>query len=157
KGTSARKPTRPPLELEQLEFRAQPSANVLQTNLVSDLPGVAQFQDPHLVNPWGISASGASAPNTPFWVSDNNARVSTLYNAPALTAAAGQPPFSINPLVVSIPAPVDPFGATGSPTGTVFNIDGGATGGFTVSGLDTNGNPITASAVFLFDTEDGTL
>jgi uncharacterized protein (TIGR03118 family) len=152
KGTSVRKPTRPPLELEPLEVRAQPSANVLQTNLVSDLPGVAQLQDPHLVNPWGISESG----NSPFWVSDNNAGVSTLYNAPAMPAA-GQPPFSINPLVVSIPTPVDPLGATGAPTGTVFNVDGGAAGGFTVSGLDANGKPITAPAVFLFDTEDGTL
>jgi uncharacterized protein (TIGR03118 family) len=39
----------------------------------------------------------------------------------------------------------------------VANIDGGATGGFKVSGVDKNGNPITASAVFLFATEDGTL
>jgi hypothetical protein len=39
----------------------------------------------------------------------------------------------------------------------VFNIDGGATGGFMVSGVDKNGDPITASAIFLFATEDGTL
>jgi uncharacterized protein (TIGR03118 family) len=152
KGTSVRKPTRSRLELEPLEGRALLSANVLQTNLVSDLPGVAQLQDPHLVNPWGITESGSGV----FWVSDNNAGVSTLYNAPA-KPAAGQPPFSINPLVVSIPTPGDPLGATGAPDGTVFNIDGGATGGFTVSGVDKNGNPITASAVFLFATEDGTL
>jgi uncharacterized protein (TIGR03118 family) len=129
---------------------------VLQTNLVSDLPGVAQFQDPNLVNPWGISESAGS----PFWVSDNNAGVSTLYNAPA-KPAAGQLPFSINPLVVSIPIPGDPLGSQGAPTGTVFNIDGGATGGFKVSGFT---NPKTgpsvstsASAVFLFATEDGTI
>jgi uncharacterized protein (TIGR03118 family) len=150
KGTSVRKPTRSRLGLEPLDERALPSANVLQTNLVSDLPGVAQFQDPHLVNPWGISESGSS----PFWVSDNNAGVSTLYNAPA-NPAAGQPPFSLNPLVVSIPAPDDPLGITGTPTGTVSNID--PAGGFTVSGLDKNGKPITAPAVFLFVTEDGTL
>jgi uncharacterized protein (TIGR03118 family) len=147
KSTSVRKPTRSRLVLEGLEERSLLSANVLQTNLVSDLPGVAQLQDPHLVNPWGISESG----NSPFWVSDNNAGVSTLYNAPA------QAPFSINPLVVSIPSPGDPLGATGTPTGTVFNLDGGATGGFKVSGVDKNGAPITASAVFLFATEDGTL
>src|SRR5262249_2860718 len=87
------------------------------------------------------------------WISDNNAGVSTLYNVPG----ANNTPVSINPLVVSIPTPIDPLGASGTPTGTVFNIDGGATGGFTVSGLDKNGNPITASAVFLFATEDGTL
>ena len=58
---------------------------------------------------------------------------------------------------MSIPTPGDPLGASGTPTGTVFNIDGGATGGFKVSGVDKNGNPITASAAFLFATEDGTL
>jgi hypothetical protein len=116
-----------------------------QTNLVSDLAGVAQVQDPNLVNPWGISESSGS----PFWISDNNAGVSTLYNVPG----ANNMPVSINPLVVSIPMPGDPLGASGTPTGTVFNLDGG----FTVSGVDTNGNPITAAAVFLFATEDGTL
>ena len=135
--------------LEALEYRCMLSANVLQTNLVSDLPGVAQVQDPNLVNPWGISESSTS----PFWISDNNAGVSTLYNVPG----ANNTPVSINPLVVSIPTPGDPLGASGTPTGTVFNIDGGATGGFTVSGVDKNGNPITASAVFLFATEDGTI
>src|ERR1700748_2484465 len=33
--------------------------------------------DPNLLNPWGLTASGTS----PFWVSDNGAGVSTLYNA----------------------------------------------------------------------------
>ncbi len=39
----------------------------------------------------------------------------------------------------------------------MFNLDGGATGGFTVSGVDKNGNPITVSAIFLFATEDGAI
>src|SRR2546423_15347933 len=90
---------------------------------------------------------------SPFWVSDNNAGVPPLYNPPA-NPAAGQLPFSLNPLVVSIPTPGDPAGASGTPTGTVFNIDGGATGGFTVSGLDKNGKPITASAALLTTQED---
>ncbi|MBV9403702.1 MAG: TIGR03118 family protein [Acidobacteriaceae bacterium] len=47
-----------------------------QTNLVSDLPGVAAKQDPGLVNPWGLAASGGS----PIWVADNNAGVSTVYS-----------------------------------------------------------------------------
>jgi uncharacterized protein (TIGR03118 family) len=149
KGTPARKPPRYRLGMEALEGRSLLSANVLQTNLVSDLPGVAQVQDPNLVNPWGISESSTS----PFWLSDNNAGVSTLYSVPG----ANNTPVSINPLVVSIPTPGNPLGTSGSPTGTVFNLDGGATGGFKVSGVDKNGNPITAAAVFLFATEDGTL
>jgi uncharacterized protein (TIGR03118 family) len=129
--------------VEALEERNLLSANVLQTNLVSDLPGVAQFQDPHLVNPWGISESAGS----PFWISDNNGGVSTLYNT------AGMP----QSLVVSMPAPGDPLGSSGTPTGTVFNTDGGALGGFKVSGVDKNGKPASAPAIFLFATEDGTL
>src|SRR2546426_4821555 len=47
-----------------------------QENLVSDLPGVAATMDPNLINPWGI----AFPPTGPFWISDNNAGVSTLYD-----------------------------------------------------------------------------
>jgi uncharacterized protein (TIGR03118 family) len=128
--------------LESLEDRCLLDASVLQTNLVSDLPGVAQFQDPHLVNPWGISESATS----PFWVSDNGAGVSTLYNT------AGSP----QALVVSIPAPGDPLGSGGTPTGTVFNIALGS-GAFKVSGFTAAGTATSAAAVFLFATEDGTI
>src|SRR5205085_5354195 len=99
---------------------------VLQTNLVSDLPGVAAVTDPNLVNPWGISESATS----PFWISDNNSGVSTLYNTPGQNGA----PIAINPLVVSIPTPTDPLDPVGTPTGTVSNTAGG-TGGFKVSGF----------------------
>src|SRR5712691_10485577 len=47
-----------------------------QTNLVSDIVGDAQFTDGNLVNPWGL----VHGPTTPWWVSDNGAGVSTLYN-----------------------------------------------------------------------------
>jgi hypothetical protein len=40
-------------------------AQYTQTNLVSDLPGVAKFLDPNLVNPWGLASSTGS----PIWVS----------------------------------------------------------------------------------------
>jgi uncharacterized protein (TIGR03118 family) len=120
------------------------SGNVLQTNLVSDLPGVAAVQDPNLVNPWGISESGGS----PFWISDNNAGVTTLYNTQGtpVPIVKGQ-----TQNFATIPTPGDPTGATGTPTGTVFNIDL-AGGGFKI----TNGTT-SAPAVFLFATEDGTL
>ncbi|HEY1860860.1 MAG TPA: TIGR03118 family protein [Gemmataceae bacterium] len=141
-----RSPRRKPLSrhptVECLEGRCLLAGNVLQTNLVSDLPGVAQQLDPHLVNPWGISESAGS----PFWVSDNNAGVATLYNT------AGVP----QSLVVSIPSPGDPLGNSGTPTGTVFNPDL-AGGGFMISGVDKTGAKISAPAIFLFATEDGTI
>ena len=129
--------------LEAFEARCLLSASVLQTNLVSDLSGVAQHTDPQLVNPWGIASSGSSF----FWISDNNAGVSTLYTSAAVKQG----------LVVSIPTPPDPLGASGTPTGTVFNTDGGLTGGFQVSGFSSSGAPTSASALFLFATEDGTI
>src|SRR5437868_8729145 len=61
-----------------------------QTNLVSDLHGVAEFTDPHLVNPWGISY----APTSPFWVADNGTGLSTLYKGSGKKVS----------LVVTIPA-----------------------------------------------------
>ena len=122
------------------------SGPVLQTNLVSDLPGVAAATDPNLVNSWGISESSGS----PFWISDNNSGLTTLYQVPG----AGSTPVSINPLVVNIPTPVSPTG--GTPTGTVFNT-ASASNAFEVTGSNKAGLTTTASALFLFDTEDGTI
>lgn len=104
---------------------------------------IAKFFDPQLVNPWGVGESAGS----PFWISDNGAGVSTLYNT------AGTP----LGLVVSIPSPGQPLGSGGTPTGVVFNIDGGALGGFKISGVTRGGLPTTQPAVFLFSAEDGTI
>jgi len=97
-----------------------------QQNLVSNIPGLAPTTDPNLVNPWGISFNGAS----PFWISDNNAGVVTLYNKQG----------AIIPLVVGIPLPGGAPG--GAPTGQVANP-----------------NPATnfGGAHFIFATEDGTI
>lgn len=76
-----------------------------QTNLTSDLSGVAANLDSNLVNPWGLTAG----PTSPFWVADNGMGVSTLYDG------SGKP----IPLVVTIPAPARASG--GAPTGIVFN------------------------------------
>jgi uncharacterized protein (TIGR03118 family) len=119
---------------------------VLQTNLVSDLPGAAAVTDPNLVNAWGISESSGS----PFWISDNNAGLSTLYVVPG----ANNAPVTVNPLAVNIPTPADPTG--GTPTGTVFNPQGAA-GAFKVTGLNKSGQTASAAAAFLFDSEDGTI
>ena len=106
-----------------------------QTNLVSDLPGMAPVVDPDLVNPWGI----AFTPTSPFWISDNGTGLSTLYNG------SGQK----QSLVVTIPPPGgSPAGTTATPTGVVFN--GGTS--FVVSQ-----NGLSGAARFLFATEDGTI
>ncbi len=84
----------------------------MQTNLTSDLPGVAPNEDPNLVNPWGIVAG----PKTPFWVSDNGTGLATLYNGSGT-------PLS---LVVTI---AGVSGQTADPNGIVFNSNKSAFGG----------------------------
>lgn len=78
----------------------------VQTNLVSDLPGVAAHQDTDLVNPWGI----VSGPSTPFWINDNGTGMSTLYNGAGSKLG----------LTVTIPPPAGSSGLS-APTGIVFN------------------------------------
>jgi uncharacterized protein (TIGR03118 family) len=85
---------------------AGPIPGYVQTNLVSNIPGKAANTDPNLQNPWGISFSPGGSP---FWVSDNHAGVSTLYNG------AGVP----QTLFVTIPGV---GGAAGAPTGQIFNL-----------------------------------
>jgi uncharacterized protein (TIGR03118 family) len=108
-----------------------------QTNLVSDIQGLAQNPpngqpDTQLMNPWGL----ISSPTSPWWVADNNAGVSTLYNGQGVKQG----------LVVNIPSPVS--GVAGTPTGVVFT----GTAGFTFQVKGT-----TACAAFTFVTEDGTI
>ncbi len=129
---------------EAAPFRATPSGTVKQTNLVSDLPGAADVTDPNLVNSWGVSESSSS----PFWISDNNAGLATLYQVPG---AAGAPVTTI-PLAVNIPTPSGPTG--GTPTGTVFNT-AAASGAFKITGPNQAGTTTSAPAAFRFDTEDG--
>ena len=65
-----------------------------QTNLVSDIPGVARVTDPNLVNPWGL----AELPGGPLWVADNGADVATVY-----VGAQHGSPLTPAPLVVDLP------------------------------------------------------
>jgi len=113
-----------------------------QTNLVSDIQGLAQNPpsgqpDAQLINPWGLISSSTS----PWWVSDNNAGVSTLYDGQGVKQG----------LVVNIPSPVT--GVAGTPTGVVFT----GAAGFTFHAKNAQGQDTTTGAVFTFVTEDGTI
>jgi uncharacterized protein (TIGR03118 family) len=122
--------------IEKLETKnLKKDTAVLQTNLVSDVAGVAANTDPNLVNPWGLAAG----PNTVFWASDNGTGVSTLYDAKGNASS----------LVVHIP---NPAGVTGNsqPTGVIFNPDAG----FAVTDPATGKS---ASSVFLFASDRGTI
>ena len=99
-----------------------------QTNLASDVPGLAANLDPNLKNTWGMSFSAGS----PFWVSNQGSNNSTLYNG------AGVP----QTLVVSTPP---------SPTGQVFaNVAGNFL-------LPAGTGPAPAPATFIFDSLSGNI
>ena len=105
----------------------------VQTNLVSDIPGLAIVTDPALKNSWGIS----SGPTTPFWVSDQGTNLATLYvvNSAGVSKNAGLPQVAI---------PTTGSGPQG-PTGQVSDIGGG---NFAVSG---------SPARFIFANLNGTI
>ncbi len=113
----------------------------IQTNLVSD--GGVQGANPahidaNLRNPWGLTRSAGS----PWWVSDNNGGVSTLYDG------TGTP----QSLVVKIPGPNgSPSDFAAAPTGIVNN--GSPTDFLFVPA----GATAQTAARFIFCTEDGTI
>jgi uncharacterized protein (TIGR03118 family) len=93
-----------------------------QTNLVSDISGMAALTDSNLVNPWGVTRS----PTSPFWVSDAGKSVSTLYRVDPTTGAVTKVA-----LTVSVPVP----------SGNLFN---GSTDFVVTSGA------ASAPALFIF-------
>lgn len=99
------------------------------TILTSDIANISANTDANLGNPWGLVASSAG----PWWVSDNNTGLSTLYNGSGVPQS----------LVVTIPSWTG--SGPGSPSGIAFN----STNDFQLS----PGNP----AAFLFVSEDGTV
>jgi len=114
-----------------------------QINLVSDIAGNARVADPNLLNPWGI----AFIPGSPFWISDNNAGVSTLYDGQGNITQVPDAQGQLVPFAVQIPGPSgSPAGSSATPTGVVWN----PTQGFTVGAAK-------SPAVFIFATEDGTI
>jgi uncharacterized protein (TIGR03118 family) len=107
----------------------------IQTNLVSSMKSLkAKVHDKNLINPWGL----VQGP-TPFWISDNNSGVSTLYDGTGKIVKVPVNKKNV-PFVVTIPPPTGSTG-TATPSGIVFN---GVTTDFT-------------GDLFIFSAEDGTI
>ena len=131
-----------------------PAQHYKQTNLVSDLPGMAPVTDPNLKNPWGLTRSSGS----PFWVGNNNSGTSTLYDGSGNAQNFFPDPHpdsngnGINSLFnnfVMVPPPGFAPGTQSAPTGVVFN--GSKTDFLLVPGM------AGTQAIFIFATEDGTI
>ncbi len=125
------------LQLWGLEDRSVPAAPVgfVQTDLVSDIRGLAAHTDPDLINPWGFSET----PGGQFRVSANGAG-----NAPLFTARGAE----VGPEVVIPPPAGSPPGTTSTPNGNIPNT----TRDFVISD-----DGRSAPAAVIFSTEDGTI
>lgn len=107
-----------------------------QTNLVSDMPGLATATDSSLVNPWGVSFANGS----PIWISDQGTQTSPLFPVTGSTGVASKPLFTVN---------IPPAGASG-PTGQVANaaaLAGSSSAGFDIS-TTSGGNGKPADFIF---------
>jgi hypothetical protein len=87
-------------------WRAEADSLFAQTNLVSDIPGLAAITEPELHNPWGVSHNATS----PFWTSNQGTQTATLF---AVTAGNDvMKVTAVNPPTGNIaipPAGVRPF------------------------------------------------
>ena len=135
-----------------------PAQHYQQTNLVSDIAGMASITDPNLKNPWGITRGSPTPANpngSPWWVGNNNSGTSTIYNGsgnPANFFPDPHPDSNGNGInspfnnFVMVPPPGFAPGAQSAPTGVVFN---GSPTDFQVAP--------GKQAIFIFATEDGTI
>jgi uncharacterized protein (TIGR03118 family) len=98
----------------------------IETDLVSNSATPPVVNDPNLQNAWGL----VHGPATPWWISNNAAGTSTVYNASTI-------PVVVASLVVTVP---------GHPTSVMFN-------GSTTDFLLAPGK----QATFIWATEDGTI
>jgi uncharacterized protein (TIGR03118 family) len=113
------------------------------TALVTDSDTVvatALTIDANLQNPWGI----AVAPGSPFWISDNNNNLSTLYSGIGANETQGV----TGSATVGVAIPASAAGVQAKPTGQVYN----GNGGFMIT--TSMGQE---SALFIFDGEGGTI
>ncbi len=111
---------------------------VVQTNLVSDIAGLAIATDPNLVNPWGVSFFSPAA--GPFWISDQGSNVTTLYSVTDSTVVGSPVPvFTVN---------IPPTGGPG-PTGQVSNTD--------AQSFHLTAPGDTSAALFIFADLNGTI
>ena len=113
----------------------------VQTNLVSDLSGVAAITDPKLQNPWGLSHS----PTSPFWSSNQGTSTATLYAVTDKTTVAK---VNINPPAGDVLIPTTAAGPQG-PTGQVNNGN--------LESFPVNHGGDGAAAHFIFANLNGTI
>ena len=109
------------LAIGALTLSETQGADFTQTNLVSNIQGLAKITDPQLVNPWGVSHS----PTSPFWTSNQGKNTATLYAVTDKTTVTKVPINGTGIVAIPCAAPAVPCTtAPGQgPTGQVNNTN----------------------------------
>jgi uncharacterized protein (TIGR03118 family) len=102
---------------------------LVQTNLVSDLSGVAKITDAVLVNPWGVSHS----PTSPFWTSNQGTSTAALYavtnGTDVMKVTAANPPIGNIAIPKTASGPQGPTGQVNNTNTSSFPVNHGGDGG----------------------------
>src|ERR1700729_2487647 len=88
-------------------------AQFKQTNLASDISGLATLTDPNLVNTWGVSAMPGGSP---FWISNQGTGTSSLFSVTGSTGIAAPNAFPA-PATNFVAVPPAVVGGFPGPTG----------------------------------------
>src|SRR5712671_5590972 len=114
-------PKSAPFQSDPKSASAADAAVYVQTNLVSDIDGLAEATDPHLVNPWGVSFRTGS----PFWVSNQGTTSATLYSVTDSTDVNNPVPvFTVN-IPTTDTGPQGPTGQVSNTNASSFNLTAG--------------------------------
>ncbi len=131
--------------------RARAGGEYIQTNLVSDVSGMALHTDSNLRDPWGIALSGGG----PFWVSDQADGLASIYSVSGTTGKS-----AVIPLAPAVPnlngaSPSPPPVEMNGPTGQVST----AAAGIVTSSSDFNftSGGSNGKAAFIFANLDGSI
>jgi uncharacterized protein (TIGR03118 family) len=126
------------------------------TSLVSDISALGgQKIDPVLQNGWGVAFTPSGSP---FWINDNDTGCATLYDGTGVKQGlqvsiplpgGSIPPTDCKPFNFNNP----PSPTPAAPTGMIWN----PSSAFVVPGSVSMTNPKGTQAIFIFDTEDGTV
>jgi uncharacterized protein (TIGR03118 family) len=106
------------------------STPYVQTDLVSDIPGLATITEPTLVNPWGISHTATS----PFWISDQVQSMTNLWSVTGPTTvtkvtAVNPPTGNIAITAATASGPQGPTGQVANTSLSSFLVGNGGNGG----------------------------
>jgi uncharacterized protein (TIGR03118 family) len=125
-------PKSAPFQSDPTSASAADAAVYVQTNLVSDISGLAEATDPHLVNPWGVSFRSGS----PFWVSDQGTNSATLYAVTDSTDVNNPVPvFTVN-IPTTATGPQGPTGQVANTNASSFKLADGNSANFIFADLN---------------------